>query len=77
MTDPLHCPLCASAGAALFHRDARREYWRCPVCALVYVPPAYHLAAEQGKAEYDLHQNGVTDPGYRRFPARLPLCLLL
>ena len=76
MTDALHCPLCDSAGATLFHRDARREYWRCPVCALVYVPPAYHLSPEEEKAEYDLHQNCVTDPGYRGFLSRLSEPLL-
>ncbi|MFV8819452.1 class I SAM-dependent methyltransferase [Haliea sp. E17] len=71
MNADLHCPLCAASGAGVFHRDRRREYLRCSHCALVFVPPAYHLSAAAEKAEYDLHRNAVDDPGYRRFLGRL------
>jgi 2-polyprenyl-3-methyl-5-hydroxy-6-metoxy-1,4-benzoquinol methylase len=55
----------------LFHQGRRREYYRCPVCRLVFVPPRYHLSPADEKAEYDRHQNHPEDPGYRRFLSRL------
>ena len=72
----MHCPLCASSSRQLFYQDQRRCYLRCGRCRLVYVPPAYHLDAAAERAEYDLHQNDVHDPGYRRFLSRLAVPLL-
>mgnify|MGYP001813413853 CR=1 FL=1 len=71
MTGNLPCPLCTSAQTAPYFRDQRREYLRCKECALVFVPPAFFLSPQAEKAEYDLHENAVDDPGYRRFLARL------
>jgi len=72
MTDDLYCPLCGSAGtASFFFRDQRRDYMRCRQCFLVFVPPGNLLRAADEKREYDLHQNSIGDPGYRRFLSRL------
>ena len=71
MITAAHCPLCRSDQFFVFHRDRRREYLRCQRCALVFVPPQYFLRPEQEKAEYDLHQNELDDPGYRGFLTRL------
>ncbi len=68
---PSRCPLCSHRQARPFHRDRQREYFRCRICRLVFVPPGYHLAREAEKAEYDRHQNPTDDPGYRRFLSRL------
>ncbi len=76
MSRELLCPLCAANDATDFFRDKRREYLRCTQCALVFVPPQYYLGREREKAEYDLHQNLVDDPGYRRFLGRLAQPLL-
>jgi len=54
-----------------FYSDSKRPYLRCEICSLVFVPPLFHLGARAEKAEYDLHQNQVDDPGYRRFLSRL------
>lgn len=70
MTD-CPCPLCASPETLPFHRDARRPYLRCPQCALVFVPGAFHVDAATEKAQYDLHENALDDPRYRQFLARL------
>lgn len=64
------CPLCAGRSRR-FHRDARREYLRCGVCALVFVPRAQHLDASAQKAVYDRHDNRPDDPRYRAFLSRL------
>ena len=69
MTCP--CPLCGSVDTETWHRDARRSYRRCGTCALVFVPAAEHLDPVAEKAQYDLHENALDDPGYRRFLGRL------
>lgn len=71
-----HCPLCKCDDVAHYHQDARRDYLRCGNCALVFVPPAFHLSRKAEQAEYDLHQNAVNDLGYRQFLSRLAIPLL-
>nr|WP_232341024.1 class I SAM-dependent methyltransferase [Halomonas pacifica] len=68
---PDSCPLCGDRRAAHFHRDARRDYYRCPRCTLVHVPAAQRLAPAAERAVYDQHENSPEDPGYRRFLGRL------
>jgi len=76
MTGKLHCPLCATEQNTPFFTDKRREYVRCDNCALVFVPPVYFLDRDAERAEYDLHENKLDDPGYRQFLARLAQPLL-
>ncbi len=71
MSAPIPCPLCASSRSVEFHRDRRRPYRQCQRCTLVYVPADYLLDAVSERAEYDLHENTMDDPGYRRFLSRL------
>lgn len=70
------CPLCHGAGSGIFHRDARRDYLQCPHCGLVFVPSGFLLPPHEEKAQYDLHQNHVDDPGYRNFLARVATPLM-
>lgn len=65
------CPLCRSLQADAFHRDRQRDYYRCQICRLVFVPPKHYIRREEEKAEYDRHQNRPDDPGYRQFLSRL------
>ncbi|WP_458527321.1 class I SAM-dependent methyltransferase [Onishia taeanensis] len=76
MPPPLSCPLCDALDAEAYHRDARRDYLQCRVCALVFVPPHQHLDADAERAVYDQHENSPEDPGYRRFLSRLQAPLL-
>ncbi|WP_115720312.1 class I SAM-dependent methyltransferase [Gallaecimonas mangrovi] len=71
----LECPLCQSA-VHDFARDRQRQYFQCANCALVSADPACHLNAAEEKALYDIHDNHVDDPGYRRFLTRLSAPLL-
>lgn len=62
------CRLCRSAGPHHhFSEDARRPYYQCSVCKLVFVPDAFVLSAEAERAEYDKHENVLGDVGYLRF----------
>lgn len=70
------CPLCGSVESSLFHKDAKREFSQCPRCLLVFVPSEFHLEPDKEKAEYDLHENNPSDPGYRKFLSRLSEPLL-
>ena len=63
------CPLCRTSEGSPFHQDSR-EYFRCPVCLLVFVPPHQFLSPKDEKAEYDSHENSADDPRYRRFVGR-------
>ena len=65
-----HCPLCAHAADA-FLRNRAREYFHCPQCDLIFVPPEFHLAPETEKLRYDHHQNNPADSRYRKFLSRL------
>ena len=67
----LSCPLCFASVVSFYHRDNRREYWRCDQCALVFVPPQFYLSPAAEKAQYDLHENREDNPGYTDFLNRL------
>ncbi len=67
----MRCPLCQQEALEPWLHDRRRTYVRCIRCELVVVPSEHHLSAQAEKAEYDLHRNTVSDPGYRRFLRRL------
>jgi len=65
------CPLCRTDYVRSFFRDNRRDYYRCGVCCLVFVPPWQFLSPEEEKKRYDLHRNSPDDPDYRRFLSRM------
>ena len=65
------CPLCDAGDCSHYHRDARRDYYHCDRCELVFADPATHLDAAAERAVYDQHENDPADAGYRRFLGRL------
>lgn len=67
----MHCPLCEQPSASGFTQDARRAYFRCDECALIFADPAARLTRREEKAVYDHHRNDPSDPDYRRFLNRL------
>jgi len=68
---PMRCPLCGSADNVFFFEDKSRTYLRCPECALIFVPPEFHVSAEEEKERYEEHNNDYNDAGYRRFLERI------
>ena len=74
------CPICRSAsGPRAFMVADGKAYLRCEACEATWLDPAFRLSLADERAHYDLHENAVDDPGYRRFLARLadPLCARL
>lgn len=73
------CPLCQVLEARPFYHDRSErnrqgvgiDYFRCPVCYLVFMLPHQFLSANEEKAVYDLHENSPHDLGYRRFLGRI------
>lgn len=65
-----HCPLCLHSQGSFFYQDVR-EFYRCPDCLLVFVPPSAFPSRQEERAEYDKHRNSPEDLGYRRFLSRL------
>jgi hypothetical protein len=70
------CPLCQHFDHQLFCTDQKRRYFLCSECFLVFADRNSLLSAAEEKAQYDLHQNLLDDPGYRRFLSRLSVPLL-
>lgn len=66
-----HCPLCECEQSLSFCQDRKRDYWQCQTCQLVWVPRDYHLSSTAEKAEYDKHENSLTDAGYLKFLSRV------
>lgn len=64
------CPLCNSADIHGFYSDKTREYLRCGVCCLVFVPAMHFLSEQDEKQRYDLHRNNQEDQNYRKFLGR-------
>ncbi|HBU58492.1 MAG TPA: methyltransferase [Verrucomicrobiales bacterium] len=69
------CPLCQSSGL-FFHKDIRREYFRCSKCSLVFIGRDSLPSLKMEKSHYDLHENNPKDSDYRNFLARLTKPLL-
>lgn len=65
------CPLCRSNAARRWLRADAREYFHCPVCRLVFVPPAFWPAPDEEKARYERHRNAAGDENYAAFLKQL------
>jgi hypothetical protein len=65
------CPLCQHPDCLVFCQDKHRQYWRCPVCQLIYADPSALLAAEAEIKIYQQHQNDPADARYRAFLNKL------
>ena len=70
------CPVCGAVDVRPFMEVDGRAYLRCLACEATFVPPAQRPAAAVERAEYELHRNDPSDPGYRRFLDRLARPLL-
>ena len=68
------CPLCGGASSLLLRDE--RDYRRCAVCALTFVPASQHVTPAQERQRYAQHRNGSEDVGYRAFLDRLGIPLI-
>lgn len=65
------CLLCRSADTSFFFEDKFREFRRCTVCRLIFVPDYHHVSRESEIARYEEHNNDPEDQGYRDFLGRI------
>jgi hypothetical protein len=64
------CPLCHSGGPALYEQAGDRIFFRCSICALIFLKPSQRPTMEEERAHYDTHHNDPDDPRYRAWLAR-------
>jgi hypothetical protein len=57
------CPLCESQ-SNFFLTGASREYWRCAVCRLIFVPTKYFISEKDEIEHYLKHENSLESTGY-------------
>lgn len=76
MNDGLPCRVCEKAQARFFLEVGSHRYWRCDRCHATFLDPAQLPASDVELQQYQLHENQVDDPGYRRFLDRLARPLL-
>jgi SAM-dependent methyltransferase len=59
----MNCPLCESK-SQFFLAGENREYWRCSVCQLIFVPPKYFISRKEEIEHYLKHENSLDNAGY-------------
>ena len=67
------CLVCCSQENNFFFSDKFREYRKCAVCSLIFVPPEFHVSRDREKARYEEHNNDPNDAGYRAFLERITI----
>ncbi|HAK38269.1 MAG TPA: hypothetical protein DCM60_08500 [Nitrospina sp.] len=60
----MKCPLCHHPSPNFHLRADLREYWLCPKCALVFVPPEFFISQEDEVNRYREHENNLDNVGY-------------
>ncbi len=65
------CPLCSASPVSTFHEDASATYFRCDVCALVFLQRARWPTPLREVLRYQEHRNDFGDPQYLGFLRRL------
>lgn len=63
------CPVCHHAGSAFFADTQGRLYDRCAMvtCGAIYLREENHLPEGEERTRYELHDNDLSQAGYRRF----------
>lgn len=73
---PEICPVCREPGPAPLMSIDGQDYWRCGLCQARFLDPCQRMGAAEERAHYLTHENGLGDPGYRRFLSKLAVPLL-
>ena len=60
----MKCPLCHHPSPSFHLQADLREYWLCPKCALVFVPPEFFISQEDEVNRYREHENNLDNVGY-------------
>ena len=66
-----YCSVCLGGDLTEFARVGDRLYRRCGQCAATLMDPGNWLSPQEEQAVYQLHDNEIDDPGYRRFLGKL------
>jgi len=67
----MKCPLCKESSNELFHQFKNKDYYRCNICDLTFLPKDFHRSDFDEKDIYSRHENSPEDIRYRKFLSRL------
>lgn len=59
-----------------FRSGGERQYWLCTACGGIFLDAGYRLQPEEEKKRYELHENTLSDPGYRAHLGRFMAAVL-
>lgn len=68
---PEHCPVCRAPECAPLGLFDGQAHWHCTACQARGLDPTCYPDPRTELAVYQLHENHIHDPAYRRFLARL------
>lgn len=60
----MKCSLCDHHSTNFLLKADLREYWSCPKCFLIFVPPQFFISEEEEVRRYLEHDNSVENEGY-------------
>ena len=60
----MKCPLCAYHNTSLLLEADLREYWSCPKCFIIFVPPKFFIPQKEEVRRYLEHDNHLGNEGY-------------
>jgi hypothetical protein len=68
----VYCKLCRSDACRPFAvaENAKRHFYHCERCGLVFVPSPEYISIPAEKQRYDLHTNSRSDAGYVEYLTR-------
>ena len=65
------CPLCLNSDAHILYiskrKNLERNYYKCNLCFLVFVPDYFHISPDKQKLRYLEHENDINSEGYKSF----------
>lgn len=63
----IHCPLCLNLNYQFYSKNNNRDFLRCNICDLVFVPNSFYLTKEDEFERYKQHENNALDERYRKY----------
>ena len=74
------CPLCLNSDAHILYiskrKNLERNYYKCNLCFLVFVPDYFHISPDKQKLRYLEHENDINSEGYKSFLFPVLECIL-
>ena len=67
----MQCPVCYEKAYSLYSQINELKYFQCQSCKAIYLDKKHYLGQQEEKLRYELHNNELNDPSYRKFLSQL------